>query len=286
MTISLNELNAEIAEGKRFYLRDKGQVIYKYDFYDDALQNITVNQDLLMEDNTEPYSLPEYWYYLSNCPDYIVVTDISLFNTKEADIGKRLFMTASSQTSGSDIVITLDIKHNDYKHITQAYDLTSVSDLDGVTHDIANGTELSINDENVPVYINGFDNVTVNFVNGKGSFVLNGNNVTSTQLNGYVTLDNYGTFNFNLYNITLINSVINSKKMAEIREERDNRLKVCDPLVIRHITQQVIENTTLSEEQYEDLCTYMQELRDVPENISDVDNVEWPEIPHSLVNVL
>lgn len=286
MTISLDELNAETAEGKRFYLRDKGQIIYKYDFYDSALQNITVNQDLLMEDNSVPYALPEYWYYLNNCPDYIVVTDISLFNTKESDIGKRLFMSASSQTSGSDIVITLDIKHNDYKHITQAYDLTSVADLEGVTHDIANGTELSVNAENIPVHINGFDNVTVSFVNGKGSFVLNGNNVTSTQLNGYVTLDNYGTFNFNLYNITLTNSVINSQKMAEIREERNNRLSVCDPLVIRHITQQVINSTTLSEEQFTDLCTYMQELRDVPENISDVDNVEWPEIPQSLVNVL
>lgn len=286
MSLNINELTPAIAQGKRFYLRDKGQIIHKYDSYDESLQNITVTQDLLMEDNNIPYVLPEFWYYIKNCPDYIVVTDIALFNTKVADINKRLFMEASSQTSGSDIVIVLNIKHNSYKHVAQAYDLTSVAGLDNVTQDIPQGVETDINAENIPVHINGFDNVTVSFVNGKGSFVLNGNNVTSTQLNGYVTLDNYGTFNFNLYNITLTNSVINSQKMAEIREERNNRLSVCDPLVIRHITQQVINSTTLSEEQFTDLCTYMQALRDVPENISDLDNVEWPEIPQSLVNVL
>ena len=92
MTISLDELNAETAEGKRFYLRDKGQIIYKYDFYDSALQNITVNQDLLMEDSGVPYALPEYWYYRQNCPEYIAVTDIALFNTKDTNINKRLFI--------------------------------------------------------------------------------------------------------------------------------------------------------------------------------------------------
>lgn len=286
MTISLNELNAETAEGKRFYLRDKGQIIYKYDFYDSALQNITVNQDLLMEDNSVPYALPEYWYYKQNCPEYIVVTDITLFNTKDTDINKRLFMEASSQTSGSDIVIVLNIKHNSYKHVAQAYDLTSEAALASITSIIPEGTETDINVENIPVHINGFENLSVNFVNGRGSLVLNGNTITSPQLSGYVTLKNYGTFNFNLNNIQLTASVINSQKVSAIRDERNLRLDTCDPLVIRHITQQVIGNTTLSEEQYEDLCTYMQALRDVPENISDIDNVEWPEIPESLVNIL
>ena len=286
MSINIEDLNYENTENKRFYLRENGQIIYKYDFYGDKLKDLQNNQELLMEDKSEDFALPEFWYYRSNCPAYIYVTDISSYNTIETDINKTLFLSASSQTSNNNIVLVFELRHNAYTHISYATDLSSEAALANVTVAVPEGTEDNVNFENATVVLDNMENKTVNIVSGRASLVLNGEQITSPQLSGSISIGSVGTFYFSINNIELIQSVLDSQKITDIRKERDNRLQVCDWLVIRHITQQGIDNTTLSLEQYEDLCTYMQALRDVPENIEDIDNVEWPEIPQSLANIL
>lgn len=284
--MNVSELNYSNTEGKRFYLRENGRIIYKYDSFSEQLYNITQDQDIIIEDKTTPYALPEPWYYAVNCPDYIIVTDVNSYDVTEKSMGKVLSASASSQTSGNQIVITVEIRHNQYKHIRPAGGLNSEADLENVTDTVAAGVEDSLNIENAQVMFSGFDSFTVSIVNGRCSIVLNGFDVTSKEISGHITADNIQPLYFNVSNIQLIESVEDAQKLADIRRERDEKLQACDWLVIRHITQQITNTATLSDSEYEDLCIYMQALRDIPENIQNIDEVEWPAIPQSLQNIL
>lgn len=287
MSININDLNYENTADKRFYLRENGQIIYKYDFFNENIKNLGPNQDLLMEDRTDNFALPEFWYYRSNCPSYIVVTDIASYDTIETDIGKKLSVSATSQTSGSDIVITFDIRHNKYTHISQASNLSSENDLAGVTTEVPVGTDSTVSENNVSLHFDTLNiSTSINIVSGRGSLVLDGSKITYPYLSGHITLGNDHSLYFNIENIELISSVVNSNKTEEMLEERDRRLSACDWLVIRHITQQVIGQTSLSEETFEDLCNYMQDLRDLPSTVQDLDNIDWPSVPQSLENIL
>ena len=60
-------------------------------------------------------------------------------------------------------------------------------------------------------------------------------------------------------------------KMEEIRAQRDKLLQQCD------WTQGA--DAPLTAQQVTDYATYRQELRDLPTNITDVDDVTWPTEP-------
>jgi len=65
--------------------------------------------------------------------------------------------------------------------------------------------------------------------------------------------------------------------LSWVRILRGRAIYACDPLVMRHISQP--ENAkTLTEAQYAELQSYMQELRDFPANV-DLDNIVWPTKP-------
>ena len=69
-------------------------------------------------------------------------------------------------------------------------------------------------------------------------------------------------------------------KMAEILSERDRLLCAEDYLILRHIEQTAAGiDTSLSDAQYQDWLVYRQALRDLPAQITDVDNVAWPVSP-------
>ena len=68
--------------------------------------------------------------------------------------------------------------------------------------------------------------------------------------------------------------------MEAIREYRNSLLDNCDWMIIRHITQKDINvQTSVSDSDIASLEEYMQELRDLPANIEDIDNVQWPVNP-------
>ena len=62
-----------------------------------------------------------------------------------------------------------------------------------------------------------------------------------------------------------------ANKMAEIRQERDRLLMACDYIIMPdYPATQQIKNAYIA---------YRQELRDLPANITDVDNVTYPVKP-------
>jgi len=280
MTVNINDLNSENTLGKRFYLRDHGRIIYKYDCYDENIKNLTEDQDIIIEDNTVPYALPEYWYYASNCPPYIIVRDVSLYDTENCAVNKVLYPVVSTQTLGNNITVSFQIKHNLHKYINEGRNLTNENQLSDVTTRVLEGNEDTFTAENIPVHIEGLGDYTVNITNGKGTLLLDGTNITSTYLNGTILLSESSPYYFSLSDIQLIDSIATAKKIEAMRAERDSRLSDCDWLIIRHITQKDIEvQTSLTDSQLTSVEQYMQALRDLPENIEDIDNIEWPVNP-------
>ena len=280
MTIDINDLNSENTLGKRFYLRDNGRIIYKYDCYDDRIKELTEGQDIIIEDNNIPYALPEYWYYASNCPSYIIVRDVALYDTENYAINKRLFTVVSTQTLGNNITVSFQIKHNTHKYINEGRNFTNENQLKDVVTQVLEGNEDTFTAENIPVHIEELGDYTVNITNGKGTLLLDGANITSTYLNGTIQLSESSLSYFSLSDIQLVDSVATAKKTEAMREERNRRLADCDWLIIRHITQKDIEaQTSLTDSQITAVEQYMQQLRDLPENIDDIDNIEWPVNP-------
>ena len=68
-------------------------------------------------------------------------------------------------------------------------------------------------------------------------------------------------------------------KLFSIREHRNALLRLCDPLFLRHQSQLLLgASTTLTNEEFLTLLSYMQALRDFPANV-DLNNITWPAKP-------
>lgn len=81
---------------------------------------------------------------------------------------------------------------------------------------------------------------------------------------------------------SVINSIYSEEELLTwLRFHRDRRLLQCDSLVTRHITQMATSGVTptLSDTEYQELLTYMQALRDMPETETDFTNPTWPTKP-------
>lgn len=71
-----------------------------------------------------------------------------------------------------------------------------------------------------------------------------------------------------------------ASKLEFLRLSRNARLAAVDGLVLRH--KEELDRgvtTTLSAQQYMDLLTYKQALRDIPSQYSDIETVVWPDWP-------
>ena len=77
----------------------------------------------------------------------------------------------------------------------------------------------------------------------------------------------------------------------QIRLQRNALLAEADWLILRHIEQselvakQLLESTTLSPEQYEELLLYKQALRDMMETV-DINDPVFPDVPDFLENTI
>ena len=73
-------------------------------------------------------------------------------------------------------------------------------------------------------------------------------------------------------------------KATWIRGRRDSLIAIYDPLVLRHRDQLAASQaTTLTDDQYQELLTYRQALRDFPANVDlnvdSFDKIAWPTPP-------
>lgn len=73
---------------------------------------------------------------------------------------------------------------------------------------------------------------------------------------------------------------VTEKDVADtVRSMRDEKLDECQWYVNRHVEQMEIGTTTLTQEQYKELLAYRQALRDVPQQESFPNEVDWPVRP-------
>ena len=142
------------------------------------------------------------------------------------------------------------------------------------------GVEDTFTQENIPVHIDGLGDFVVNIVNGRGTLILDGSIVSSEHLSGSITISEDNILYFNIYGIHFVKPIADAIKMENLRITRDQLLSECDWMIIRHITQKDLDiDTSLSDQQFENLETYMQSLRDLPETVEDIDNIQWPVNP-------
>lgn len=74
-----------------------------------------------------------------------------------------------------------------------------------------------------------------------------------------------------------IQTLTEEQKYEFIRYERNKRLQFCDWTDL--------PNTPLTPEKKSEWLNYRQELRDLPKNIVDIDNINWPSSPIDSVGI-
>lgn len=75
--------------------------------------------------------------------------------------------------------------------------------------------------------------------------------------------------------------------LAAIDEERKLRIFSCSWLIERHRDEiDMGRTTTLTNEQYQQWLTYRQQLRDIPQTLTDFNNFVWPNIPMEINNTV
>jgi len=83
------------------------------------------------------------------------------------------------------------------------------------------------------------------------------------------------------HKVVPVNLPLSIVNMRSLKSVRDSKLSECDKLVIRHITQKALGavEISLTDNEYEFLLAYMQELRDMPETETNTANPTWPTKP-------
>ncbi len=271
-----NQVTVEEIQTCRFYKKLNGRIVHMYDFWNPEILEAGEGVTVFPEDRSTPFALPEPWYFIENCPSYIIVTAPDSFNIDQGETASVKTVQAVAHASGENINLTLTFKHNGYTEYNIAGGLHSEAEAANYINVIAPGTYTHANGT-ATVAIEQFDiEEEVIFSSGVATLSIPANKILNESFNGTITFENQD-YSFTVMGVELSAEVINQKKMDEIREERNLRLEAEDWKIIRHITQQVAEvETTLTAAQFKNLCIYMQALRDLPANIQDVDNVEWP----------
>jgi len=236
----------------------------------DLMQELTIPLFLTEGQILEPIedesllTLPASFYTKATRPEYIKVTAKSTFDVIAGEYGKSKVYDVN--ITWDDLVCNVNITSKISAHIiaTAATGLTNEADI--ILNNIDEAVDALDNSENV-AYINGVE-YACNFVNGVANIIYD-----------YAGQERAMAVSVNIANNTYFPSLNvpgNIKALADLRAERDAKLKLCDWLVIRHSSQ---DSKTLSPEQYAELQNYMQALRDLPAT-ADLNNITWPEKPN------
>jgi hypothetical protein len=208
-------------------------------------------------------TLPVNFYAKATRPEYIKVTAKSTFDVIAGEYGKAKVYDVN--IAWTDLVCNVNVtsKYSAHTIATAATGLTDEADI--VIENVAEAIDVSDNSENI-AYINGVE-YACNFVNGVANIIYD-----------YAGQERAMAVSISINNNTYFPSLNvpgNIKALADLRAERDAKLKSCDWLVIRHSSQ---DNKTLSDSQYAELQNYMQALRDLPAT-ADLSNITWPTKP-------
>ena len=235
----------------------------------DLMQELTIPLFLTEGQILEPIedetlmTLPVAFYTKATRPAYVKVTSKSTFDVIAGEYGKAKVYDVNIAWTDLVCNVTVTSKYSAHTVATAATALTDEANI--VTESVAIATDVADNSENT-AYVNGVE-YACNFVNGVASFVYN-----------YAGQERAMAVSVNINNkvcFPSLNVPGNIKALADLRAERDAKLKLCDWLIIRHSSQ---DSKTLSDSQYAELQNYMQALRDLPAS-ADLSNITWPTKP-------
>jgi len=235
----------------------------------DLMQELTIPLFLTEGQILEPIEdesllvLPVSFYSKATRPAHIKVTSKSTFDVIAGEYGKAKVYDVN--IAWDDLVCNVNVtsKYSAHTIATAATGLTDEASI--VIENIDEAIDISDNSENI-AYVNGVE-YACNFVNGVANIIYD-----------YAGQERAMAVSVNINNNTYfpsLNVPESIKLLADLRVERDAKLKLCDWLVIRHASQ---DSKSLSDAEYAELKAYMQALRDLPAN-ADLNNITWPAKP-------
>jgi hypothetical protein len=220
--------------------------------------------------------LPGNFYLNNTRPKHIILTDVNTFTLMPGTYLKKEYFNFTTSWVNDVCTVTIYKKisgHYEVRKEDGVYENLTASDLDFIIMNVFQESIDETYNETIEFKI-GDKDYSITLVNGVATFELDYSKIFREHT---VLFYDVSHMRHKLH-LNIPNEV---RAKCILRENRDKLLAKCDWLVIRHTTQLADSSvtTTLSETEYADLLTYMQALRDLPENTTDPFNPVWPTPP-------
>lgn len=238
----------------------------------------------------EALPLPEE-FYSSECPPYIKVTSVSTFNVLCGRYPDRKIIHFTASSSAEGVLLEARCFYTPHTAVTSPkVEGLSTEDLPfiGIQYCIKDerfygdfslnfSTLYSSQERQVP-FIGGVASIQISVDEFRKSLSL----TSKERPFCFFLRDSNGSFiasNLYFQDPSFGNSIT---AFIGVIRERNRLLQICDPLVIRQLTQQQAgSETSMSPQDFQSLLTYMQSLRDLPVNLDPLNPV-WPVKPSFL----
>lgn len=216
-------------------------------------------------EDTALLTLPIELYHKATRPEYIKITSLSTFDVIGGNYPNNKVYTVSTLWNSATCVVTITAYKAAHKVVSSATNLVDINSVSIIDVPSELDTSESIAKS---IFIDGVEYL-VEFVAGVASFEYDySGKEEKTAIGVAIDLRNY---------CLPLNVPKNIKALIRLKSERDIKLRACDWLISRHLSQP--DNAkTLSPEQYAELQAYMQALRDLPAS-ADLNNITWPAKP-------
>lgn len=209
-------------------------------------------------------SLPLNWYDVQTRPDFLEIHDHNVISLKAGKYDKNLIFKVKPKWTSEKLDLLFEARYTE--HMVVKNDIERL-ELKGVLtdDDCQSVLGMTIKPEAVNKSFKKKITVTIDdqkydlqFANGKAKLEDYQYNKRHL-IQPLIILDNY---HIQLEDFQFPQSLVD---LHILRSNRDVLLEDCDPLVIRHIMQQQSnKETDLTEDQYQELLEYAQQLRDLP----------------------
>lgn len=223
----------------------------------------------------ENLHFPIDWYLQRTRPDYIKLIDVDKFQLVEPEYKHDVDMTFDHEKS------VLILKYSQYRNIAtikNKVEYYTDKDIKSIklTKDIRDLTKVSPS-PSVKCSIFNID------------IVVNDNRLIEIAYDANFLSDEYYGVKFICDGETITKDLkfdlgVDVKNLRRIRYERKNLIEQTDIIAMRYSEQQQlnIPNKSLTEEEYQQLLVYRQELRDMPQNYEKTKKVDMPQKPKFL----
>ena len=228
------------------------------------------------------FNLPEEWYYNGQRPQWVTLTDINEFTVVPGKYHEIKAFELSTEFDVNDkLVATVSMIDQVHTLIEKA------GDLEGLEPDDIAAISETLVGKKIDTEFTGTAKLAFNGKIYDLSFTAGVCNLPDLDYSGLegeasaAAAIQHETYPHVAY-IDLSSMPEDIIKMAALRKTRDALINSTDWLVIRHQDQSADTNCAtpdLTSEEFQSLLDYRRELRDLPDNAPDLNNISWPEAP-------